>query len=212
MIGRLKRIVLNRGAYWISRYRLRGILRTLDAGSLVIDCGANVGDISALFLGTEASVIAFEPDPVAHAILVDRFRDNPRFTLHKKAVSDHNGRASFYFHKDRDGADAREFTVSSTLVAEKRNVDAGQSMEVELVDLSAFVASLGRRVDVLKLDVEGAEIGILKKILAEGTHERIGLMLVETHETKIPGHAAEVASLRRELKEKGIQNIRLNWI
>lgn len=212
MLGRLKRWVLNRGAYWISRYRLRGILHSLDAGSLVIDCGANVGDISALFLGTGATVIAFEPDPVAHAILVDRFRGNSRFTLHNKAVSDHDGRASFYFHKDREGADPREFTVSSTLVAEKRNVDAGQSMEVELTDLSAFVASLGRRVDVLKLDVEGAEIDILKKMLADGTHERVGLMLVETHETKIPGHDREVAALQGELHARGIRNIRLNWI
>lgn len=212
MLGRLKRWVLNRGAYWISRYRLQGILRSLDAGSLVIDCGANVGDISALFLGTGAIVIAFEPDPVAHAILVDRFRGTPRFTLYRKAVSDHDGVASFYFHKDREGADAREFTVSSTLVAEKRNVNAGQSMEVELTDLSAFVSSLGRKVDVLKLDVEGAEIDILKKMLAEGTHERVGLMLVETHETKIPGHDREVSALRRELDAKGIRNIRLNWI
>ena len=81
-----------------------------------------------------------------------------------------------------------------------------------MVDLARFVARLGRRVDVLKLDVEGAEIGILKRMLAEGTPARIGLMLVETHETKIPGQRAEVEALRRELAVRGIYNIRLNWI
>lgn len=212
MLGKLKRILLVRVAYWISRIRLRGILRSLTEDSLVIDCGANVGDISALFLETGASVIAFEPDPVAHAILVDRFRGHPRFTLYNKAVSDHEGSAPIYFHRDRRGAGAREFTTSSSLVAEKRNVDTGYSMEVGLVDLSAYVASLGRRVDILKLDVEGAEIDILKKMLAEATYERIGLMLVETHEKKIPGHAREVESLRLEISEKGIRNIHLNWI
>jgi FkbM family methyltransferase len=212
MIGLLKRTLLNRGAYWISRYRLRGILRGLGAGSLVIDCGANVGDISALFLGTGASVIAFEPDPVAVDILERRFAGQPRFTLHRQAVSDHDGRASFYFHRDRDEGHARAFTVSSTLVSGKRNVDVGHAIEVEVVDFSRFIAALGRRVDVLKLDVEGAEIGILKRMLAEGTHARIGLMLVETHETKIPGHRAEVEALRREIAARGIQNIRLNWI
>jgi FkbM family methyltransferase len=212
MFGTLKRILLVRTAYWISRIRLRGILRSLNEDSLVIDCGANVGDISALFLETGASVIAFEPDPVAHAILVDRFKGHPRFILYDKAVSDHEGSAPIYFHRDRRGAGAREFTTSSSLVAEKRNVDTGYSMEVGLVDLSAFVASLGRRVDVLKLDVEGAEIAILRKMLAEATYERIGLMLVETHEKKIVGHAREVESLRREISEKGIRNIHLNWI
>lgn len=212
MFGTLKRILLVRTAYWISRFRLRGILRSLNEDSLVIDCGANVGDISALFLETGASVIAFEPDPVAHAILVERFRSHPRFTLYDKAVSDHEGSAPIYFHRYRRGAGGREFTTSSSLVAEKRNVDTGYSMEVGLVDLSAFVASLGRRVDVLKLDVEGAEIDILRKMLAEATYERIGLMLVETHEKKIPGHAREVESLRQEISEKGIRNIHLNWI
>jgi len=212
MLGTLKRILLVRTAYWISRFRLRGILRSLNEDSLVIDCGANVGDISALFLETGASVIAFEPDPVAHDILVERFRSHPRFTLCDKAVSDHEGSAPIYFHRDRRGAGAKEFTTSSSLVAEKRNVDTGYSMEVGLVDLSAYVASLGRRVDVLKLDVEGAEIDILKKMLSDGTHEHIGLMLVETHEKKIPGHALEVESLRREISDRGIRNIHLNWI
>lgn len=209
----LKRMVLNRGAYLISYFRLQKILKKVGPGALVIDCGANVGEISALFLDRGADVIAFEPDPVALAALRRRIGHHPRLTLHQQAVSDRSGHASFFFHKDRsEGSDDAEFTVSSTLVAEKRNVDTSHSIEVELVDLDAFIGSLDRKVDILKMDVEGAEIAILWKMLNSGSYRNIGLMLVETHETKIPGHQEEVARLRARIQELGIDHIRLNWI
>jgi FkbM family methyltransferase len=209
----LKRIFLNRGAYLISYFRLQKILKKVGPGSLVIDCGANIGEISALFLARGADVIAFEPDPVALEALRRRVGDHPRLTLYQQAVSDRSGRASFFFHKDRsDGTDEAAFTVSSTLVAEKRNVDTRHSIEVELIDLDAFIASLDRQVDVLKMDVEGAEIAILWKMLESGSYQKIRLMLVETHETKIPGHLEEVTRLQARINQLGIKHIRLNWI
>lgn len=209
----LKRIVLNRGAYLISYLRLRKILRKVGPGSLVLDCGANVGEISALFLARGADVIAFEPDPVAYEALLRKVGHHPNLTLHKKAVSDRPGTASFFFHKDRtEGQGGAEFTVSSTLVAEKKNVDVNHSINVELVDLDAFIQGLDRKIDILKMDVEGAEIAILSKLIDRGTYREIGLMLVETHETKIPGHEGEVALLRSRIASLGIENIRLNWI
>lgn len=209
----IKRIILNRGAYLISYFRLQKILRSVGPGSLVIDCGANVGEISALFLARGADVIAFEPDPVAFEALRRRVGHYPNVTLHQQAVSDHSGTASFFFHKERaDGSGGPEFTVSSTLVAEKRNVDTSHSIEVELVDLDAFITALGRKVDVLKMDVEGAELAILSKMLDKGSYQQIGLMLVETHETKIPGHLGELSVLRQRIDRAGIEHIRLNWI
>lgn len=209
----VKRIILNRGAYLISFFRLQKILRSVGPGSLVIDCGANVGEISALFLARGADVIAFEPDPVAFEALRRRVGQYPNVTLHQQAVSDRSGTASFFFHKERaDGSGGTEFTVSSTLVAEKRNVDTRHSIEVELVDLDAFITALGRKVDVLKMDVEGAELAILSKMLDKGSYQQIGLMLVETHETKIPGHLEELTTLRQRIDRAGIEHIRLNWI
>ena len=212
MIGSIKRRLLNKGAYVISYFRLRNILRGIDSGSLVIDCGANIGDITALFLGRGAQVICFEPDPMAFSALQKRFGGNPRIRLINSAVSDQNGKASFYLHKDRRDGGGEEYTVSSSLLREKKNVDAQKGIVVELTDLSEYVSALGRKVDVLKLDVEGAEISILKKMIREGTYADIGLMLVETHETKIPGHDREVADIRELIREKGISNIGLNWV
>ncbi|MEZ7954378.1 MAG: hypothetical protein QMB82_04345, partial [Bacteroidales bacterium] len=57
----LKRKILNRSAYFTSYVKLIPILNNIDISSLFIDCGANVGVISSLFLSRGAKVIAFEP-------------------------------------------------------------------------------------------------------------------------------------------------------
>jgi FkbM family methyltransferase len=212
MFGKLKRKILNTGAYVISYLKLRTILPDIGEGSLVIDCGANVGDISALFLSRGARVIAFEPDPLAYPMLSGRFAGDQRIECINRAVSDRNGKAAFFLHKDRQANEDASFTVSSTLVKEKRNVDAGHSVEVDVTDLSDYIAGLGRKVDVLKMDVEGEEIAILHKLIREGIWRQVGLILVETHETKIPGHDRAVAELKELIRREGIGNIRLNWI
>jgi hypothetical protein len=37
-------------------------------------------------------------------------------------------------------------------------------------------------------------------------------MYVETHETKIPSHVYQLQLIKQQIKEKGITNIKLNWI
>src|SRR5216117_3530220 len=73
----LKRIILNKGALWLSYIKLIPVLRRLNKNSLVIDCGANTGDITKKFADTGATVHAFEPDPLAYEFLKKRFEKNP---------------------------------------------------------------------------------------------------------------------------------------
>ena len=80
------------------------------------------------------------------------------------------------------------------------------------MDLCRYIDSLGREVDILKMDIEGEEIAVLNKMISEETYKKVGLILVETHETKIPGHKEKVASLKQLIQEKRINNIKLNWI
>jgi FkbM family methyltransferase len=212
MIQSIKRKLLNKGAYFISYFKLKKILKNINSSSLVIDCGANIGDISALFLSKKARVIAFEPDPLAFKALQNRFKGNPNIECINKGVSDRAGKAKFFLHKSRTNHSGDEFTVSSSIVKEKINIDTANSIEIELVDLSEFIVNLNCKADIVKLDVEGAEIEILEKIISEKVYHKIGLMLVETHETKIPGHDKKVAHLKAALEQENIGNIKLNWI
>jgi len=171
-----------------------------------------VGDISALFLDKKASVIAFEPDPVAFGMLQKRFVGNPKMEIINKAVSHQAGIAKLFFHNDQSQHQNSAFTVSSSIVEDKLNINTENAVEVETVDLDGFISTMDRKVDILKMDVEGAEIDILHRLIENETYRKVGLILVETHETKIPGHQQKVADLKNLLQEKNIQNIKLNWI
>lgn len=208
----IKRKLLNRSAYFTSYVKLLPILKNIDQSSLYVDCGANIGDISALFLSRGAKVIAFEPDLLAFSRLQKRFSEGQRIDLINKAVADSDGKAMFYYHKERLKSEGVEFTVSSSLLREKINVDGEHGIEVEIVDLCKYIDDLGRKVDILKMDIEGEEIAVLNKMIAQNTYNKVGLILVETHETKIPGHREKVAALKRRIHEEGITNIKLNWI
>lgn len=212
MFESLKRRVLNRLAYYTSLLKLQKILKRVDNSFLFVDCGANVGDISELFLKRGATVKAFEPDLLAYKYLQKRFAGADGIEIINKAVAIEDGHAMFYYHKERLNREGIEFTVSSSLLGEKLNVDQMHGVEVETVNLCRYIENLGRIIDVLKMDIEGEEIVLLNKMIEDGTYKKAKLILVETHETKIPDHTEKVALLKKLILDKGIENIRLNWI
>ena len=207
----LKRKILNRGAYYISLWKLRPLLANLNEQSLVLDCGANIGEISQQFLNTGAEVIAFEPDPTAFALLEKRFSGKQGIQLINKAVWTEDTRLTFYLHEDRK-EDLAELTVSSSVYANKKNVSQEYKLEVEALDLIDFIEKLDRRVSLIKIDIEGAETDILFKMIEAETYKKFDLAVVETHESKIPGQDKEIEKIRALFEDKGIDNIKLNWI
>ncbi len=120
-------------------------------GMTVVDVGANLGLYAVIALGRSAPdgrVIAFEPDPANHALLLRNLLPfGDRATARRQAVAAAPGTLTLHRHPDNKGK-------HSVLAAP--DLDAGIS--VEAVTLDAALADLGRpRVDVIKLDVEGAE-------------------------------------------------------
>jgi hypothetical protein len=67
-------------------------------------------------------------------------------------------------------------------------------------------------VSLIKLDVEGAETEILKKILETKAYTLFDKMYVETHETKIPGQKEILNSIKKEMALQGVTNIKLDWL
>src|SRR5215471_19231611 len=50
---------------------------TVNPGDVIIDCGANIGDVTSLFARAGATVYAFEPNPLCFSILSRRFSALP---------------------------------------------------------------------------------------------------------------------------------------
>lgn len=205
----IKRKILNTGIIALNYFKLIPDLFRLGKKSIVMDCGANVGYITNLFAMTGAKVFAFEPDPIAFSRLYKRCKNKKNVICLQKAVWDKNGIIQLYSHKE--GHDIC-LTVGSSIIAEKININNQTAQSVEVIDIIKFMKDQNKMIDLVKLDVEGAEIEILKKIISTNTQYLFRKMYVETHETKIPSQIEELKSIKKEIKNKRIRNIKLNWI
>ena len=119
-------------------------------GMTVVDVGANLGYYAVIALGCNAPagrVIAFEPDPANHALLLRNLLPfGDRATARRQAVTAAPGTLTLHRHPDNKGKHS---------VFAAPDLDAGVPVAVTL---DGALAELGRpRVDVIKLDVEGAE-------------------------------------------------------
>jgi FkbM family methyltransferase len=151
------------GFEWSVFKRVRKEARTVDAfraalrpGMTVLDSGANIGYYSltaAPLVGDDGSVHAFEPTPG----LARRISENARMNgfgnirVNACAVADRVGTAVFHLSSEDSEANSL-FAVE----------DACRHMEVPVTSLDAYVSAAGvSRVDVVKIDCEGAELKVL---------------------------------------------------
>lgn len=177
---------------------------------IAIDCGANVGSITQHLCKSGATVFAFEPNPYAFQVLQDKFSNMKNVHCIQKGVSDKKDKVNLYLHENSD-KDEIHWSTGSSLLDFKGNIRKDKYIEVEIIDLCEFIESLNRNVKVLKMDVEGVECKILKKIINTGVIEKIGYAFVETHDHKIPELKHETDMIRELIKVKGLKNISLDW-
>jgi FkbM family methyltransferase len=184
----------------------------LRPGDLAIDCGANVGDVSASLADTGAEVHAFEPNPDAFAVLVERLGGKPNVQLYPQAVLDRAGRSRLYLHVDaRD--DPVGASIGSSLLATKGNIDPEKFVEVETIDLAQFVLDLERRVRIIKIDVEGVECRLVHHLLDTRAIEHVDTVFVELHDRHIPDLRSENRRLRERLERDGLADrVLTDWV
>jgi FkbM family methyltransferase len=155
---------------------------------LIVDLGANVGMSCLYWLATypRANVIAFEPHPGHAAQCQKNLERNgflPRTTLHAAAVSAANGRA----------------WLSDAGTSSQLGNPAGNGFEVQVVDV--FPLLVGRRIDILKIDIEGGEYEIMEDPRFAMLDVRA--IVMEWHERE--DRAAGGAWCRERLQELGFQ-------
>jgi FkbM family methyltransferase len=124
-------------------------------GDVVLDCGSCVGDMSVLFaaaVGPAGRVIAFDPLPVHHRYLERQIEANP--SLHGRIT----GVVSAVGDMTHDPDDAQSLEGVQEIQAGFRPDD-----RMRFLRLDDFVAAQGlKRVDLIKMDIEGSELAALR--------------------------------------------------
>jgi FkbM family methyltransferase len=146
---------------------------------LIIDCGANIG-ISVLYfkmLFPASKVIGFEPDENNFALLKTNIINNKLkgITLINKAVYNHEGVIDFF--RNQDSLD------SVTMTTVRGRFKEAFCGKVECVVLSEFIQ---QEVELLKLDIEGAEVLVLEELAKKGKLKLVKNIIIEYHHHAMP--------------------------
>jgi FkbM family methyltransferase len=206
---KLYRSIFERKKY-LAIKQFNKIINTLNYSDIAIDCGANVGLFALKMASSGATVYAFEPNPYAYDELVKRTSNFPNIICYNKAVAGEASEVKLFLHEHSE-QDQVKWSTGSSLLSYKGNVQKDNFHIVEAVDFIEFINSLGKKVMLIKIDIEGAEINLIERIIDSGSYKNIGQIFVETHEHKIPELVEPTNTLRARIKKRGITNINLNW-
>lgn len=166
----------------------------------IVDVGAHLGWFSCIAgaLRPQASVVAFEMDERNFDILQRNIRLNELTNVQavRAAVSARPGPLVYHRHVDQPSP---EFRLESPL-----GEGMGAAIRVDGVSLDSFFEGRSDWPDLIKIDVEGAELQVL-----EGMRETIRTarptIFVEVHPLTMGGFGASVGAVIALLVESGHQ-------
>ena len=162
---------------------------------LILDCGSNIG-MSVLFfkkLYPNARIVAFEPDPITFETLRHNVNQNglSDVDLHQIAIGERAGTIELF----RDASPDSSSLVMSTL----RQRHAGPCVMVPVRRLSEFISS---EIDLLKIDIEGAEDAVLSDLTSSGKLRQAKRLHLEYHH-HIDASADKLSGMLRLIEENG---------
>jgi len=163
-----------------------------------IDCGSHNGTTVKFFREVhdkdcEYHIYSFEPLPV----FAECLNGVEKNTFYNKAVWIYDGEIDFYLSRIeiRDG---------STVIKEKTTgrLDYKNPIKIKCIDFSKWIERTFSKDDyiVLKMNIEGAEYEILKKMVKDGTIDYIDKLFIDWHWDRIGLSKSEHTGLINQIK------------
>lgn len=136
--------------------------KTIKEGDIIADLGANVGYftlLAAKLTGEKGRVFSFEPEPHNYNYLKKNIEINNynHASAFQKAVSDRNGRTKLYIC-DYDPGHHTINSYSGIDAYSRGRKTEEKKIDIDTITLDSFLEGKTNKVDVIKMDVEGAEM------------------------------------------------------
>ena len=169
----------------------------------IIDCGANIG-MSILFfkkLYPTSSIIAFEPNPYAFQLLEKNIKQNDltNIQLFNIGLSNINGEIDFFMNNTKG-------TLKGSFISERGGEN---KIIVETQKLSKIINT--NVFDLIKIDIEGAEIQVIEDLISEGKINQINQYLIEYHH-RINGAKSDFSVFIKHFEDNNYEyNIRTGF-
>lgn len=156
--------------------------------------GEDVSFDLTLIEAVGCQIHAFDPTPKSLA-WVDREVREPRFIVHPWALGPKVGSMQLWLPS------APEHVSASCRPSDERSEE---SFVAECKDLPTIMTLLGHtHVDVLKMDIEGAEYEVLSSLTADSTIKKVRCLLVEFHHWMGGFHQQETLDAIEALRGEG---------
>lgn len=175
-------------------------------GATVFDIGAHIGIlalIAAQRAGSGGRVFAFEPSPDTIRVLRQHVRlnaDGAPIEVIPAVVSDRRGSMTFFTYGESMAASISRANVE--VLNEQRLTAPATEVTVEAVTIDDFAAEHGVVPDVIKIDIEGAELRALRG--AERTlREHSPVIFCEIHPNQMRNCGDSVEELRAYVESLG---------
>lgn len=142
-------------------YETALLLASLSAGDVFLDVGANIGYypvVAAQVVGAQGAVFAFEPDAANFKLLQENLQLNNCehiVAAFEAGLAEAGGPAQLYLSEDNAG-DHQVFCAAGSRRA---------SQPIQLFNGSEFLRGRLQRLDLLKVDVQGAEYAVMAGLL-----------------------------------------------
>ncbi len=189
----------------------------VQTGDVVLEAGANVGAYTMLFAqwaGPRGRVFAFEPDPTAYAGLQQHITLNvvaDRVTPVPAAVADGIDATLRLALGESSGISRLVQPGEALAMKLQQGGSATKTTEVRAVSIDQFCAEHRLSPQVIKIDVEGAELAALRGARSTVSAAGPGLHLfVEMHPHLWARLGISADDVRRECETQGLVAERLD--
>lgn len=177
---------------------------SLNENSVVFDLGGYHGDFANnIFNKFNCNVYIFEPFPEFYNLIKERFKDNQKIKVFNYGVSNKTGEVEFLFSND-----------GSTLAQTKKYKEE-DNKTASIVQIKSFKDVYTEMnvdtIDVLKINVEGAEYEILDNIFKNKYTTKIKNFQIQFH-PEPPDSEKNLEKIRKTLSKTHKQDWNYQWV